>query len=304
MELFFGGKFQSQPSWVLLLSSVGAFAVLRFSFCVLKWLYIFFLRPAKNLLDYGRWAVITGATDGIGKALAFELARRGLNLLLVGRNPDKLSEVTGEIKAQVPTVEVQTVVVDLSGDLSEGIRNLETAIEGIDVGVLVNSAGISYRHTMFLHEEEENLLMGQLKVNLEALTGVTKAVLPAMLKKKRGPSSISGPARPWLYHLTPSWPYVDSLSRCLHIEYKEEGIHTQCQVPFYVATKMVAFRQSSFFSPIPTQYAKSAVKFIGYESRCMTYWPHFLQWCLLTLVPDRIINGFRLQHGLSRRKKS
>ncbi|CAA7405068.1 unnamed protein product [Spirodela intermedia] len=67
---------------------------------------------------------------------------------------------------------------------------------------------------------------------------------------------------------------------------------------------MVAFRQSSFFSPIPTQYAKSAVKFIGYESRCMTYWPHFLQWCLLTLVPDRIINGFRLQHGFSRRKKS
>ncbi|CAA6674225.1 unnamed protein product [Spirodela intermedia] len=121
---------------VLLLSSVGAFAVLRFSFCVLKWLYIFFLRPDKNLLDYGRWA------------LAFELARRGLNLLLVGRNPDKLSEVTGEIQAQVPTVEVQTVVVDLSGDLSKGIRNLETAIEG--------------------------------------LTAVTKAVLRAMLKKKRG----------------------------------------------------------------------------------------------------------------------
>ncbi|CAA7405081.1 unnamed protein product [Spirodela intermedia] len=311
MELFFGGTLQSQPSWVLLLSSVGAFAVLRFSFCVLKWLYIFFLRPDKNLLDYGRWAVITGATDGIGKALAFELARRGLNLLLVGRNPDKLSEVTGEIQAQVPTVEVQTVVVDLSGDLSKGIRNLETAIEGIDVGVLVNSAGISYRHTMFLHEVEEDLLMGQLKVNLEALTAVTKAVLRAMLKKKRGAivnigsgSTVALPSHPLLAVYAGTKGYVDSLSRCLHIEYKEEGIHTQCQVPFYVATKMVAFRQSSFFSPIPTQYAKSAVKFIGYESRCMTYWPHFLQWCLLTLVPDRIINGFRLQHGLSRRKKS
>lgn len=186
MELFFGGTLQSQPSWVLLLSSVGAFTVSWFTFFVLKWLYIFFLRPAKNLLDYGRWAVITGSTDGIGKAFAFELAGRGLNLVLVGRNPDKLAEVTGEIKAQTPTVEVQTVVVDLSGDLSEGMRNLETAIEGIDVGVLVNSAGISYRHTMFLHEVEEDVLMTQLKVNLEALTATTRAVLPVMLRKKRG----------------------------------------------------------------------------------------------------------------------
>jgi 17beta-estradiol 17-dehydrogenase / very-long-chain 3-oxoacyl-CoA reductase len=45
-----------------------------------------FLRPPKNLKEYGSWAIITGSTDGIGKALAFELASKGLNLVLVGRS--------------------------------------------------------------------------------------------------------------------------------------------------------------------------------------------------------------------------
>ncbi|KAG4995548.1 hypothetical protein JHK84_032517 [Glycine max] len=72
-----------------------------------------FLRTPKNLIkEYGSWAMITGFTDGIGKAMAFELASKGLNLLLVGRNPLKLEATSKEIR-DGHDVEVKFVVIDM-----------------------------------------------------------------------------------------------------------------------------------------------------------------------------------------------
>ena len=186
MELSFRGSIASHPWWVMLLSSVGAITASRFTFFFVKWVYIFFLRPPKNLLQYGKWGLITGCTDGIGKAIALEFSRRGFNLILIGRNLEKLNQLVKEINSQFPLLELKTVVIDLSGDLVAGIKELELEIEGIDVGVLVNCAGISYLHTLFLHEVEEDTLMRMLRINLEALTEVTRVVLPVMLRKKKG----------------------------------------------------------------------------------------------------------------------
>ena len=59
-----------------------------------------FLRPPKKLNKYGSWALVTGSTDGIGKCLSFELASKGLNLILIGRNPQKLQTTSNEIRAK------------------------------------------------------------------------------------------------------------------------------------------------------------------------------------------------------------
>ncbi|CAA6666885.1 unnamed protein product [Spirodela intermedia] len=309
MELFFTETLRSQPSWVLLISSVGAAITIKFSFSVLHWLYVVFLRPSKNLLDYGQWALVTGSTDGIGKALAFELARRGLNLVLVGRNSDKLSQVAGAIQDETPTVVVETVVVDFTGDLSGGIRRLESAIRGLDVGVLVNNAGLTYDHGTFFHEDLE-VWMRILKVNLEGLTAVTSVVLPAMLFRKRGAvvnigsgSAMVIPSHPLFSVYAATKAYVHSISRSLRIEYKKSGIDVQCQIPLYVATNMVSFKKASFFTSSPTEFARSAVTRIGYEPQCMPYWPHTLQSCGAKLIPDRLMNKWRLAYGLSRRRQ-
>ncbi|CAA7405069.1 unnamed protein product [Spirodela intermedia] len=117
--------------------------------------------------------------------MAFELARRGLNLVLVGRNPDKLSRVSSKMKAEVPGVELKTVVIDLSGDLSEGIRNLKDAIKEIDVGILVNNAGLSLIKPMFFHGIDEKIWGKIVRVNLVTPTVVTTTVLPSMLQRRR-----------------------------------------------------------------------------------------------------------------------
>lgn len=162
---------QSQPAWLLLPSALGLLSIFNLTISLLKHLYTFFFRPPKNLLLYGSWAFITGSTDGIGKGLAFQLAQKGLHLILLGRNPDKLKQVSTEIQARFKQTQIRTVVVDLEGDLTAGIERIREEIEGLEVGLLINCAGYGDTLRRF-HEVDEKALRILLKVNVEGLTKV------------------------------------------------------------------------------------------------------------------------------------
>ena len=88
---------------------------------LVSFLYVFYkglLRAPKDLTKYGKWAVVTGATDGIGKAISFELARRGCSVVLVSRTQSKLDAVAAELKEAYPKVDVKTEAVDF-GNLTK-----------------------------------------------------------------------------------------------------------------------------------------------------------------------------------------
>lgn len=179
-------RLKTQPLWFSVVFILGLITLLRFFFSFLKWVHVNFLRAPKNLKKYGSWALITGPTDGIGKGYAFELARVGLNLILVGRNPDKLNDVSDSILAKYGKTQIKKVVVDFAGDISEGMVKISEAIEGLDVGVLINNVGISYPYARYFHEVDEELIKDLIKVNVEGTTKVTHVVLPGMLKRKKG----------------------------------------------------------------------------------------------------------------------
>ncbi|XP_042499096.1 very-long-chain 3-oxoacyl-CoA reductase 1-like [Macadamia integrifolia] len=311
MELcFVMEQLNAQPIWVLLLSLLGFICLSKFSFILLRWVYVSFLRPGKNLEKYGSWALVTAPTDGIGKGFAFQLARKGLNLVLVGRNPDKLKDVSDAIRAKFGNIKIKNVVVDFSGDLSQGIRRIQEAIEGLDVGILINNVGVSYPYARFFHELDEELLKNLVQINIDATTKVTQALLPGMLKRKKGAivnigsgAAIIIPSDPLYAVYAATKAYIDQFSRCLYVEYKNRGIDVQCQVPLYVATKMASIRKSSFFVPSTDGYARAAVRWIGYEPRCTPYWPHSLLWGLLHLVPDPLFDYGRLSFNLKIRKR-
>lgn len=109
---------KGQPLALQVLAGIGAMLVLNFLLGAVKAFYRFFLRPGKNLKKFGGWAVVTGATDGIGKAYAFELARQGLNLLLISRTETKLKDTAAEITAKFPKVQVQ-ILSKCRGDMEE-----------------------------------------------------------------------------------------------------------------------------------------------------------------------------------------
>ncbi|XP_073267245.1 very-long-chain 3-oxoacyl-CoA reductase 1 isoform X2 [Populus alba] len=229
----------SQPMWLVLVSSLGLLSFLKTSTSLLKWVYATFLRPKKNLRDYGSWALITGATDGIGKAFAHRLAQRDLNLILVGRNPTKLETVSREIQAEHPGTKIKTVVFDFSSEASAGVRSIiEKATEGLDVGLLINNLGITYPAASFFHEVDEKVWMDIVRVNLVGSSRVTQAVLAGMIERKRGAiinigsgAASAMPSHPLFTIYAATKAYIDQLSRCLYVEYKRCGIHVQCQAP-------------------------------------------------------------------------
>ena len=95
------------------LAAIGALVILKHALDFLTLLYKTLIRPGKNLKKaYGEWAVVTGATDGIGKAMAFEFARKGQNVLFIGRSADKLKAATTECAEKYPKVTVKSAVID------------------------------------------------------------------------------------------------------------------------------------------------------------------------------------------------
>ncbi|KAL0344068.1 UNVERIFIED_CONTAM: Very-long-chain 3-oxoacyl-CoA reductase 1 [Sesamum angustifolium] len=280
-------QLKSQPAWLLVFLSLGFLSILKLSLSILKWVYVNFLRPGKNLKKYGSWALITGPTDGIGKAFAFQLARKGLNLVLVGRNPDKLKDVSESIQSKYGRPRSRmwwwTFLAIWTREFP-GLRKLLKV--------------------------DDKLLSDLIKVNVEGTTKVTQAVLPGMVKRKKGAivnigsgAAIVIPSDPLYSVYAATKAYVDQFSRCLYVEYKKSGIDVQCQVPLYVATKMASIRRSSFFVPSTDGYARAALRWIGYEPRCTPYWPHSLLWALASSLPESAIDAWRLKFCLGIRKR-
>ncbi|XP_043703913.1 very-long-chain 3-oxoacyl-CoA reductase 1-like [Telopea speciosissima] len=301
---------KAQPFWVLVPLVLGFLLVLKSALASLRWVYIYFFRPAKDLKKYGSWALVTGPTDGIGKGLAFELARKHLNLVLVGRNPEKLKGVSDAIKSRYGRTQIRNVVVDLAGDLSEGIERIREAIEGLDVGILVNCAGTAYPYAKFFHEVDEELLKDVIQVNVEANYKVTKAVLPGMLQRKRGAivnigsgSVTATPSYPLVSVYNATKAYLHQLSRNLHVECKLNGIDVQCQVPLLVATKMSRLKKTNLFTPAPEKYCKASIRWIGYEHTCVPYWPHSIQTTLIRALPESLVDWLWFQYLLAMRRQ-
>lgn len=177
----------SQQPWILVMSSLGLLTILKYAITLFRFIFISYFRPSKCLKSYGSWAVVTGATDGIGKAFAFQLAQKGLNLVLVSRDPDKLSMVSHQIQSTYTNTTVKIFPLDFTApDLATGICQFEKFLKGLDVGLLINNVGLSYPWAKYFHEVEEAAWMSLVKVNVEGTTRITKAVLQGMMYRRRG----------------------------------------------------------------------------------------------------------------------
>ncbi|KHN24111.1 Inactive hydroxysteroid dehydrogenase-like protein 1 [Glycine soja] len=285
-------------------NTIGFICVCSALIKFLKWVWVVFLRPPKNLKEYGSWAIITGSTDGIGKAMAFELASKGLNLLLVGRNPLKLEATSKEIRDRLD-VEVKFVVIDMQKvEGVEIVKKVEEAIDGLDIGLLVNGAGLAYPYARFFHEVDLELMDAIIKVNLEGATWITKAVLPTMIKKKKGAivnigsgSTVVLPSYPLVTLYAATKAYLAMFSRCISLEYKHQGIDIQCQVPLFVSTKMTKMK-TSIFVPTPAMYSKTCTRWIGYEKLVEPYFLHSVQGFLIRAIPDSLVDSYMLRYFL------
>ncbi|KAK4740713.1 hypothetical protein SAY87_024301 [Trapa incisa] len=294
-------------------SAVGLISLCCRLLVFLRWVYKMFLRPPKDLLSYGSWAIITGSTDGIGKALAFELSSKGLNLICVSRNPAKLESTAAEIHAKVgPAITVRNVTLDFNKSSPEEIMSvIGGAVRGLDVGLLVNNVGMAYSYPRFFHETDEELVEAAIRINVQAAMWMTRAVMPLMRKKKKGAivnigsgSSVVIPSMPLYTVYTASKAFMTTFSRSIGIEYRHEGIDIQCQAPLFISTKMTKLGSSLMVST-PEMYARWSLRWMGQkaDTLCSPVWGHSLQSYLVRCLPDALVSWCFLRYFVSTREK-
>jgi short-subunit dehydrogenase len=178
------------------------------------------------------WAVITGASSGLGAIFADLLAKRGLSLLLAGRDEPRLSAVAQRVRQIAPDIGVELVGGDLGTD--SGVDALAARLEGRVIEVLVNNAGFgTYGRFSELDAGREHDLVA---VNVDALIRLTHAVLPGMLARGHGGSLnvASGIAfQPGPYQATygASKAFVLSLSQALWAETRGSGVTVTALCP-------------------------------------------------------------------------
>src|SRR4029077_2598374 len=127
------------------------------------------------MIDYqGRWAVVTGASSGLGRGLAAGLADRGMSLVLTGRDEARLDEAAHQIRGSAPAVKSETVPADLSSP--SGVSALLDRVGDRPVEVLVNNAGFgSYGPFAEADPDRET---EELAVDVGTVVALARAFLP------------------------------------------------------------------------------------------------------------------------------
>ncbi|EFA80239.1 steroid dehydrogenase-like protein [Heterostelium album PN500] len=253
--------------------------------------------------------VITGATDGIGRAYTHELARRGMNVCLISRSEDKLKKETEDIQQKFK-VQTKHIAFDFNTTKDDDYLNkLLPQLNQIEVGILVNNVGISYDHPMYLEELPNDRIDALINLNVRAATVLSKAILPSMLERKRGAiinlASISGMASiPFLSVYSGTKAFIERFSTSLNCEYANRGIFVQCIAPGIVVSNMSKIRKPSLFIPMPNVYARAAINCIGYEKSTAGYWAHRVQTFLITVIPTFISEKLMYDMHFGQRKRA
>ncbi len=185
-------------------------------------------------------ALVTGASSGIGEALARALAARGTHVLLTARSSTQLEEIGREIRQAGGAATV--VPADLSRPGAAQRLHDEISRLGLAVDVLVNNAGFGH-YGPFEAEPAEHLT-GQLQVNVVALTELTRLFAPKLLERRGSILNLASTAAfqpaPFMSVYGATKAFVLSFTEALWAEYHGRGLHIVAVCPGPVETPFIA----------------------------------------------------------------
>ncbi|KAM0686911.1 hypothetical protein COBT_001855 [Conglomerata obtusa] len=277
--------------------------------------YLFFYRAACEIYKFllsrlknrkllrsvkDKWIMITGATDGIGKALAIELSKKKCKLILVGRDQEKLDDVKSICRNG--SAECVILKINFSDQINFGGLFTE-----YDIGMLINNVGCCSNgpHDFIDDEQMENIV----HVNVTNTLKLTKEILQKMIKQKKGyivniGSSTGDFPVPYLATYGASKAFIKAWSESLNLEAKAYGVNVECMNTGYVCTKMSKIRKSSYFIPTPEIYAKCILKHFGSSDVSFAYFPHLLQSLIISFVPKSLFSYFVLKLQSKKKEKA
>ncbi|TFY82023.1 hypothetical protein EWM64_g1987 [Hericium alpestre] len=285
----------------LALFTLGAFTAASALWSFSRLLLRAFILPGVNLRKFGAkkgsWAVVTGASDGIGREFAVQLAKAGFNILLAARNPEKLSSVALEIQEKVGgDIQTDTFIIDFAHADNSAYESLASKLQNIDVGVLVNNVGKSHDMPTDFVDTPADEIHDILAINVNATVRVTEIIVPGMVSRRRGlilnMGSFAGAApSPMLATYSASKAFLATFSAALATELKPKGITVEHANTYFVVSAMSKIRRPSALIPLPRTYVRTVLSTIR-PGNFAPYWSHSLLDYVMHSVPESLVVAY------------
>jgi len=251
-----------------------------------------------NLISrYGvdSWALVTGASDGIGKEFALQLARRGFNIVLVARNEEKLSAVRTEITTLYPNIRVRIVIADFSNCAEEGFfERIERETNDLDISILLNNVGDACIEEYHLvpYEKIRNVVL----LNCLSQALMTRVFLPRLIARTTNrirsaildvSSMASEQPRPYLQLYAATKTFSLFLSEGLAHEHPNLDIISL--KPGFIATKMIGNKKLDMKVCTSEQFVASSLRYLGKTRATNGHWKHQYLSTFLGALPESML---------------
>lgn len=149
--------------------------------------------PAKRPLEFGKWAIITGSTSGIGKDFADYLGQKGMSLLIISRTESKLIDQQKELQLRYPSIGTKYLAFDYGTtgvEKAKFYQTLDVVAAQMDedggIGLLINNVGTANETPKYLEEISDEDIELMINCNIFSTVNMTKAVLKYMKQRKNG----------------------------------------------------------------------------------------------------------------------
>jgi len=249
--------------------------------------------------ESGSWALVTGASDGIGRGFVDELLEHGFNVLLHGRNQEKLRRIRDELVQKHPRRTIDFVVADASSNdhpedaVVEKVKNLPGKLV-----ILVNNVGGIHGHPQFRRFDAvpPAEIDWQINTNARFPTQLTRAVLPLLLQNKPALilncGSVGGTIGiPYLTAYTATKGYIHSFTQSLKTELVAEEQASEIEVMGFVIGNVLSAGNTGELWPFTItarQCARGCLARIGSgQTLAYAHWRHGVQIALMSALSER-----------------
>ena len=225
--------------------------------------------PMMNRLQkYGPWALITGASSGLGAAFARQLSAEGINVVLVARRENRLRELASELE-QNSSVKSLVVVADLTGH--DFLTRLAKATVGLEIGLLVNNAGIAFDNDFLTNPIQSELDL----LHLNARAPLILAHYYGKLMKEQGHGGIVFVSSVVSLVGIPAWSNYAATkahnllcAEGLAEELKHDGVDVLTLSPAFMRTELMRFTSfGRLLSLEPKVVARATLASLGKKRR-------------------------------------
>ncbi|MFN8237028.1 MAG: SDR family NAD(P)-dependent oxidoreductase [Chitinophagales bacterium] len=220
----------------------------------------------KFVEKYGSWALITGASSGIGVEFANQIAEKGLNIVLVARRKQLLETVAADLEKKY-NIETRVIEADLSKDGFQS--DILDATKDLEIGLLVNNAGMNCEGQFYRGSLERNLQMLQLNTKAPFVLGYEFG--KQFISHGKGgiifTSSISAfNAHPYLSHYAATKAYILSLAESMNYEFKDKNVDVLALCPGMTKSEMTKGMKDGPMLMEAAPVVKAALDNLGKES--------------------------------------